>query len=77
MKVVNIHQLLCTVDSKIHENCCKKIIYTNSGNGYFIQVFRYHLLLYNIHHNLPLSMKNSILLLPCIFESTVSIHMHI
>ena len=24
MKVVNIHQLLCTVDSKIHENCCKQ-----------------------------------------------------
>ena len=24
MKVVNIHQLLCTVDSKIQENCCKQ-----------------------------------------------------
>ena len=23
MKVVNIHQLQCTVNSKIHENCCK------------------------------------------------------
>ena len=77
MKVVNIHQLLCTVDSKIHENCCQQKILTNSGNGYFIQVFHNHLLLYNIHHNLPLSMKNSILLLLCIFESTVSIHMHI
>ena len=26
MKVINIHQLLCTVDSKIHENCCKQKI---------------------------------------------------
>ena len=26
MKVVNIHQLLCTVDLKIHENCCKQKI---------------------------------------------------
>ena len=28
MNVVNIHQLLCTctVDSKIHENCCKQKI---------------------------------------------------
>ena len=26
MKVVNIHQLLCTVDSKIHKNCCKQKI---------------------------------------------------
>ena len=26
MKVVNIHQLLCTVDSKIHEICCKQKI---------------------------------------------------
>ena len=77
MKVVNIHQLLCTVDSKIHENCCKQKIYTNSGNGFFILVFHNHLQLYNIHHNLPLSMKNSILLLSCIFESIVSIHMHI
>ena len=74
MKEVNIHQLLFTVDSKIHENCCKQKILTNSGNGYFIL---YHLLLYNIHHNLPVSMKNSILLLSCIFESTISIHMHI
>ena len=24
MKVVNIHQLLCTVDSKIHENVVNK-----------------------------------------------------
>ena len=24
MKVVNIHQLLCTVDSKIVKNCCKQ-----------------------------------------------------
>ena len=63
MKVVNIHQLLCTVDSKIHENCCKQKIQTNSGNGYIIQVFHNHLLLYNIHRNLPLSMKNNILLL--------------
>ena len=38
-----------------------------------IQVMGNHLLLYNIHHNLPLSMKNSILLLSCIIESTVSI----
>ena len=65
MKVVNIHQLLCTVDSKIHENCCKQKIYTSSGNGFFILVFHNHLQLYNIHHNLPLSMKNSILLLSC------------
>ena len=42
-----------------------------------IQVFHNYLLLYNIHHNLPLSMKNSILLLSCIFGSTVSIHIHI
>ena len=77
MKVVNIRQLLCTVDLKIHKNFCKQKILTNSGNGYFIQVFHNHLLLYNIHNNLPLSMKNSILLLSCIFESTVSIHMHI
>ena len=58
MKVVNIYQLLCTVDSKIHENCCKQKIYTNSGNGYYKGI--YHLLLYNIiHHNLPVSMKIS------------------
>ena len=31
----------------------------------------------DLYHNLPLSMKNSILLLSCIFESTVNIHMHI
>ena len=24
MKIFNIHQLLCTVDSKIHENSCKQ-----------------------------------------------------
>ena len=42
-------------------------------------LYRYfnHLLLYNIHHNLPLSMKNSILLWSCIFEPIVSIHMHV
>ena len=39
MKVVNIHQLLCTVDSKIQENCCKQKIYTNSGNGFYISDF--------------------------------------
>ena len=39
MKVVTIHWLLCTVDSKIHENFCQKKIWTNSGNGYFIQVY--------------------------------------
>ena len=59
MKVVNIHQLLCTVESKIHENCYKQKISTNSGNGYFIQAFHNHLiLLYNIHNNLPLFMIN-------------------
>ena len=73
MKVVNIHQLLCTVDSKIHENCCKQKLQTNSCNGYTL----YRYFIYNIYHNLPLSMKNSILLLSCTFESTVSIHMHI
>ena len=40
-------------------------------------LYRYHLLLYNIHHNLPVSMKNRMILLSCIVESTVSIHMHI
>ena len=38
MKVVNIHQFLCTVDSKIHAINCKQNILTNTGNGYFIQV---------------------------------------
>ena len=28
MKVVNSHQLLCTVDSKIHDNHCKQKILT-------------------------------------------------
>ena len=77
MKEVYIHQLLCTVDTKIHENYCKRKIQTRSGNGCFIQVFHNHLLLYDIHQNLPLSIKNSILLLSCIFETTVNIHMHI
>ena len=37
----------------------------------------YHLLLYNIPQNLILvSMKNSMILLSCIFESAVCIHMH-
>ena len=54
------------------------VLHSNSGNGYFIQlVFHNHSLLYNIHHNLHVSMENSILLLSCSFESTVSIHMHI
>ena len=39
MKVVNIHQLLCTVESKINENGCKQKLLTNPGNGYFIQVY--------------------------------------
>ena len=47
------------------------------GDRLEVCVSVYHLQLYNIHHNLPVSMKNSILLLSCIFESTVSIHMHI
>ena len=33
MKVVNIHQLLCTVDSKIHENCCKQKYKLNQVMG--------------------------------------------
>ena len=37
----------------------------------FLYTGIYHLLLYNIHRNLSVSMKNSI------FKSTVSIHMHI
>ena len=36
MKVVNIHQLSCTVDSKIHKNYCKHKLWTSSGDGYFI-----------------------------------------
>ena len=40
-------------------------------------LYRYHLLLYNIHYDLPVSMKNSMILLSFIFESTVSIHMQI
>ena len=47
----------------------KNINNSSPGNRYFIQV--YHLLQYNIHNNLPVSMKNSIILLLCIFESSV------
>ena len=54
---------LNTVDSKINEN--REKIYTNPGNGYFIQRQ------YNIHRYLPVSMKNSIILLLCIFEPSV------
>ena len=39
MEEVNIHQLLCTVDSKIHKNHLKQKIDTNPGNGYFTQVY--------------------------------------
>ena len=46
----------------------KTINYSSPGNGYFMQV--YHLLQYNIHNNLPVSMETIILLL-CIFESSV------
>ena len=75
MKVVNIHQLLCTVDSKIHKNCCKQNIQTKSGNGYFIKVYIiYFCIIYTIIY---LIYDNSILLLSCFFESSVSIHMHI
>ena len=73
MKVVNIHLLLCSVDSKIYENCCKQKILIIQVMGTLYR-YIYHLLLYNIHHK-SVSIKNSILLLSCIFESTVSIDM--
>ena len=54
MKVVTF--IICYVlqIQKIQENGRKQKILTNPGNRYFIQV--YHLLMYNIHHNLPISM---------------------
>ena len=33
----------------------------------------YHLLLYNFHRDSPVSMKNSIILLSCVFEPSVDI----
>ena len=45
---------------------------TNPGNGYFMSSI-YSLLQYNILRNLPASMKNSIILLICIFEPSVVI----
>ena len=36
----------------------------------------YYLLQYNIHRNLPVSMKNSIILLLCIFEQSVQAGMY-
>ena len=62
---------LFTVDSKIRENRCKQKTELFQVMGYFIQV--YHLLQYNIHRNLPVSMKNSIILLLCIFETFVQV----
>ena len=61
-----------TVVSKIHENRCRQTyipvhVQSNSGNDYFI----YHLLQCNIHRNFHVSMKNSIVLLLCIFEPSV------
>ena len=51
-------------------------IYINPGNGYFIQVtIIYCCIIYTMIYLFLL--KNSIILIPCIFESTVIIHMHI